>query len=58
MSRYLCPECGYISDEAWGDAHMGFAPGTAWADLPADFVCPDCAITYKEDFAVVDEAGS
>ena len=52
MSQYVCPECGYRYDEAVGDAHMGFAAGTPWADLPEDFVCPDCAISYKEDFAL------
>lgn len=55
MSRYLCPECGYVYDEATGDAHMGFAAGTAWSELPDDFVCPDCAISYKEDFTGVEE---
>ena len=29
--RYRCPGCGYIYDEARGDPHEGFAPGTAWA---------------------------
>ena len=52
MSQHVCPECGYCYDEAVGDAHMGFAAGTPWADLPEDFVCPDCAISYKEDFAL------
>lgn len=56
MSRYLCPECGYLYDETTGDAHMGFSPGMAWAELPEDFVCPDCAISYKEDFTRSDES--
>jgi rubredoxin len=52
MSHYVCPECGYQYDEAVGDAHMGFAAGTPWAEVPEDFVCPDCAISYKEDFTL------
>lgn len=55
MNRYLCPECGYEYDEATGDTHMGFAPGTRWQDVPEDFVCPDCAISYKEDFIAPDD---
>lgn len=58
MSRYLCPECGYVYDEAVGDAHMGFPAGTAWDDLPQDFVCPDCAISYKDDFTSSDESAA
>ena len=50
MNKFVCPGCGYIYDEAIGDAHEGYAPGTTFADLPADFVCPDCAVRAKEDF--------
>lgn len=54
MNSYVCPDCGYLYDEAKGDAHEGYAPGTAFADLPADFVCPDCAVRAKEDFVAQD----
>ena len=50
MSKYTCPDCGYIYDEQLGDAHEGYQPGTLFADLPEDFVCPDCAVRAKEDF--------
>ena len=50
MSRYQCPECGYQYDEAEGDAFLGYPAGTAWEALPEDFVCPDCAVTGKEEF--------
>jgi rubredoxin len=50
MMQYCCPGCGYIYDEARGDAHQGFAPGTAWANIPAHWPCPDCVVTEKEDF--------
>ncbi len=50
MSRYQCPECGYCYDEAAGEPHEGLAPGTPWDELPADFICPDCAVRGKDDF--------
>jgi rubredoxin len=31
----------------------GIAPGTAWEDIPADWVCPDCGVT-KADFEMVE----
>lgn len=55
MSLYVCPECSYEYDERAGDAHMGFVPGTRWEQVPDDFVCPDCAISYKEDFVLRDD---
>ena len=58
MASYLCPGCGYQYDEALGDPHEGFAPGTAFADLPEDFVCPECAVRGKDDFLVVVTAAS
>ena len=27
-----------------GDPEQGIAPGTAWEDLPADWVCPVCGL--------------
>jgi rubredoxin len=50
MDRFVCPDCGYVYDEAKGDVHEGYAPGTPFARLPDDFVCPDCAVRAKEDF--------
>lgn len=38
MDKYECP-CGYIYDPADGDDEAGIAPGTAFADLPEDWVC-------------------
>jgi len=45
-----CPECDWRYDEARGDASEGFAPGTALADLPADWSCPDCGVRHKQEF--------
>jgi rubredoxin len=48
--KYVCPGCGYTYNEALGDDHEGYPPGYLFKDLPDDFVCPDCAVRYKEDF--------
>lgn len=42
--KYVCTVCGYIYDETTGDPDNGIAPGTAWADVPDDFVCPLCGV--------------
>ena len=57
-ARYRCPGCGYTYDEARGDAHQGFAPGTPWTEVPADWACPDCAVNDKADFVRVADAGN
>ena len=41
--KYVCP-CGYEYDPAVGDSDCGIAPGTAWEDVPEDFVCPVCGL--------------
>ena len=40
--KYVCDLCGYIYDEAAGIPDEGIAPGTKWADVPEDWVCPLC----------------
>lgn len=42
MATYECTICGHLYDEAQGDPSQGIPPGTVWADLPDDWVCPDC----------------
>ncbi len=49
-----CPGCGYTYDVARGDEHEGFAAGTAWADIPDSWCCPDCGVREKVDFVAVD----
>ena len=44
MKKYVCDACGWIYDEAAGAPDQGIAPGTAFADLPEDFVCPLCGV--------------
>ena len=35
MGKYVCNVCGYVYDPAEND-------GVAFADLPDDWLCPDC----------------
>ena len=50
MKKYVCNICGWVYDEAVGDADNGIAPGTKFEDLPEDFVCPLCGVG-KDDFS-------
>jgi rubredoxin len=50
MSSYRCPGCDYVYDEAKGAPREGFPSGTAWAEIPDDWCCPDCAVREKVDF--------
>ncbi|NYJ03677.1 alkane 1-monooxygenase [Nocardioides thalensis] len=49
-----CPGCGYTYEVAAGDEHQGFPAGTAWADIPEDWFCPDCGVRDKADFIPFD----
>jgi len=51
MDKYVCEPCSYVYDPAEGDADGGIAPGTAFADIPEDWVCPVCGVG-KEFFNV------
>lgn len=42
MSKYECEVCGYVYDPAKGDEAGGIKLGTAFEDLPEDWVCPEC----------------
>ena len=53
--QWQCYFCAHIYDEALGDPEHGIAPGTAWANVPDDWCCPDCGAT-KADFAMVERA--
>ena len=52
--KYVCDVCGWIYDEAVGDADLGIAPGTKFEDLPEDFLCPLCSVG-KDFFSKVEE---
>jgi rubredoxin len=46
---WICERCGMIYDPADGDPDSGIAPGTAFDDIPDDWVCPICGVG-KADF--------
>lgn len=49
MKRYKCTICGYLYDPGQGDPDGGIEPGTDFADLPADYICPVCG-AGKDEF--------
>jgi len=51
-----CPGCGYTYDVVTGDEREGFAAGTAWADIPDGWCCPDCGVREKVDFVPLDRS--
>ena len=51
MKKYVCDVCGYVYDPAVGDPDNGIAPGTAFEDLPDNWVCPLCGVG-KDQFSV------
>lgn len=54
MQKYLCEPCGYIYDPEEGDPDNGIAPGTAFEDIPDDWLCPLCGLG-KDVFVPVEE---
>ena len=44
LDQYECIVCGYIYDPAVGDPDSNIPAGTAFADLPEDWTCPDCGV--------------
>ncbi len=42
MKTWRCKICNFIYDEKEGFPDEGIAPGTAWEDIPEDWLCPDC----------------
>ena len=48
FKKYQCGTCGFIYDEAEGLPDEGFPPGTRWADIPADWNCPDCSMAKAQ----------
>ena len=46
MQKYVCEFCGYEYDPEVGDPDSGIAPGTAFEDIPEDWVCPVCGYLF------------
>jgi GntR family transcriptional regulator/MocR family aminotransferase len=47
--RFICRGCYFIYEEANGLPRQSIRPGTAFADIPANWRCPDCG-TEKTTF--------
>ena len=54
MKKYICTVCGYVYDPELGDPDGGIALGTAFEDIPEDWVCPECGVG-KEDFELYED---
>jgi rubredoxin len=54
MKKYKCIVCGFVYDPEEGDPDSGIDPGTAFEDIPDDWMCPVCGVT-KEDFELLEE---
>jgi rubredoxin len=48
MEKWQCSVCGYIYDPEQGDPDGGVNPGTAFKNLPEDWVCPVCGASQDE----------
>ena len=53
MQKYVCILCGYIYDPEVGEEDGDIAPGTAFKDIPDDWLCPLCGVG-KEEFETID----
>jgi len=52
--KYECTVCGFVYDPEEGLPDDGIEPGTAFEDIPDDWVCPVCGVT-KDDFQPVED---
>lgn len=53
MAKFECIVCGWVYDEELGDPDSGVPAGTAWEDVPDEWLCPDCGVD-KTDFMLVE----
>ena len=44
LPSYICTVCEYIYDPVVGDPDNGVPAGTAFEDIPDDWVCPVCGV--------------
>ena len=54
MKKYKCLMCGYVYDPAIGDPDSDIAAGTAFEELPDDWICPDCGVG-KDEFEPIED---
>nr|WP_305890995.1 rubredoxin [Methylomonas sp. WSC-7] len=53
-AKLECKICWHVYDPAEGDTVWQVPPGTAFADLPEHWSCPQCGAP-KQGFLVLDE---
>ena len=53
MKTWQCIVCGFEYDEEEGWEEDGIPPGTAWDDVPDDWLCPECGVG-KIDFEMME----
>jgi len=53
MDKYICDICGWIYDPERGDPDSGIELGTAFEDIPDNWMCPECGVT-KEQFSKIE----
>lgn len=54
-ARLECKICWLVYDPAVGDPVWQIAPGTAFADLPLHWTCPNCSATKDQFLDLPDE---
>jgi rubredoxin len=54
---YRCSVCGYIYEPGRGEPGQKIPPGTAFEDLPADYVCPVCGAGSRSFLLLAERAG-
>lgn len=54
MDKYVCDVCGWVYDPELGDPDNGIMPGTAFDDIPDDWVCPLCGVG-KDEFSKTED---
>ncbi|HWQ64722.1 MAG TPA: rubredoxin [Methanospirillum sp.] len=52
MEKFECIPCGYVYDPEQGDETADIPAGTAFEDLPDDWICPVCGVG-KDQFEPV-----
>ncbi|MCK9607441.1 MAG: rubredoxin [Methylomonas sp.] len=52
-AKLECKICWHVYDPAAGDSVWQILPGTAFADLPSYWSCPQCGAA-KQDFLLLD----
>ena len=52
MKKYICDVCGFEYDPEQGHPGSGIAKGTAFEDIPEEWVCPECGVG-KDQFSEV-----